>query len=375
MDPQWIVWIKSGGRCAICNRYLLDDNFGTVVPVGENAHIVGRSAAAGSPRGNDPLPVAVRDNPENLVLLCREQHRLIDNPSLTRLFTVEELLDIKRTHEARIHHVTGLEEKRYTAILRLIGKVRGDSPSVPRGSAAAATIEFASRYPFYPLSLNNDGVEIDLQNFSDEGSETYYAAAKAKISEEVSKLNEGIRRGSVNHVSVFAFARIPLLIFLGKIIDDTIPTDLYQFMRSTQNWKWIPSAPIVRFVHAMTRTGSTSDEAILVVNASGTIKESELPSELATLPVFIIQPTCGIIPQPDTIQNNCSLVNFEKTFREFLSFIESSHKSIRRLHLFSAVPLSVAVCIGRCISRDVAPNFSLYELIDSRRICTMRLDK
>jgi len=268
-----------------------------------------------------------------------------------------------------------LEEKRYTAILRLIGKVRGDSPSVPRGSAAAATIEFASRYPFYPLSLNNDGVEIDLQNFSDEGSETYYAAAKAKISEEVSKLNEGIRRGSVNHVSVFAFARIPLLIFLGKIIDDTIPTDLYQFMRSTQNWKWIPSAPIVRFVHAMTRTGSTSDEAILVVNASGTIKESELPSELATLPVFIIQPTCGIIPQPDTIQNNCSLVNFEKTFREFLSFIESSHKSIRRLHLFSAVPLSVAVCIGRCISRDVAPNFSLYELIDSRRICTMRLDK
>lgn len=375
MDAQGIVWVRSGGRCAICNRYLLDADFGTVVPVGENAHIVGRSTAAGSPRGSDPLPVADRDNPENLVLLCREQHRLIDNPALTQFFTVEELRAIKRNHEARIHHVTGLEEKRYTAILRLIGKVRGDSPSIPRGNAAAATIENASRFPFYPLSLNNDGVEIDLQNFADEGSETYYAAAKAKISEEVSKLNEGIQRGSVNHVSVFAFARIPLLIFLGKAIDDTIPTDLYQFMRSTQNWKWISSAPIVAFSHGMTRPGSTSDEAILVVNASGTIKENELPSELAAFPVFQIQPTGGVIPQPDTIQNHSSLKSFEKTFREFLSSIESSHKSIRRLHLFSAVPLSVAVCIGRCISRDVAPNFSLYELIGNGRVCTMKIDK
>lgn len=375
MNAQEIVWVRSGGRCAICNRYLLDNNFGTVVPVGENAHIVGRSTAAGSPRGSDPLPVADRDNPENLVLLCREQHRIIDNPNLTQLFTVEELRIIKRTHETRIHHVTGLEEKRYTAILRLIGKVRGDSPSIPRGNAAAATIDFASRYPFYPLSLNNDGVEIDLQNFAGEGSETYYAAAKAKILEEVSRLNEGIRRGSVNHVSVFAFARIPLLIFLGKAVDDTIPTDLYQFMRSTQNWKWVPTAPIVDFSHTMTRPGSCSDEAILVVNASGSIKENELPSELETLPVFSIQPTGGIIPQPDTIQNHSSLENFEKTFRDFLSSVELLHKPIRRLHLFSAVPLSVAVCMGRCISRDVAPDFSLYELIDNRRVCTLRIDK
>lgn len=89
MDEKTLVWIRSGGRFAICNSYLLKTDYGGVVPVGENAHIVGQSDGKKSPRGDDPLPHEERDQAENLVLLCREQHKTIDRKRPRELFTIE----------------------------------------------------------------------------------------------------------------------------------------------------------------------------------------------------------------------------------------------------------------------------------------------
>jgi hypothetical protein len=44
------VWVRCGGRCAICNRYLLDGGMtGRTLRLGELAHIVGRHNSALSP--------------------------------------------------------------------------------------------------------------------------------------------------------------------------------------------------------------------------------------------------------------------------------------------------------------------------------------
>lgn len=37
------VWVRSGGRCAVCNRYLLDGALANkTIRLGELAHIVGQ---------------------------------------------------------------------------------------------------------------------------------------------------------------------------------------------------------------------------------------------------------------------------------------------------------------------------------------------
>src|SRR4051794_18801667 len=67
------LWVRSGGRCAFCNTYLLEDEFtGQVYKFGEMAHNVGRSESDRSPRGLDPLPLAERNKAENLLLLCEK---------------------------------------------------------------------------------------------------------------------------------------------------------------------------------------------------------------------------------------------------------------------------------------------------------------
>jgi len=373
MDSKTIVWIKSGGRCAICNRYLLNENFGDVVPVGENAHIVGKSTEPGSPRGDAPLAESERDNPENLVLLCREQHKIVDKKILLPLFSVKELTQIKERHEARIYHLTELDGTRETAVIRFLAKVRGSVVSINRSEAAKATVASENRFPFYPISPTKDGVEIDCQNFANEGSETYYAAAKEMISEEIKIFYEAVRKATIKHISVFAFARVPLLVYLGKVLDDTVSISVYQRHRQTEDWLWNNNTPTIDFQVSSKKEIKAATEAVLMVNVSGTVNLDEIPSELGNFPVFSIDPA-GDVPYTDTIRNQASLKNFENLFRKFLGQLEQTNKQIQRLHLFLAVPVSVAVTIGRVVNLDVSPNLTLYEIVDQKRIPTMILD-
>ncbi len=46
------VWVRSEGRCAICNRHRVDGALANkTIRLGELAHIVGQQNTAGSPRG------------------------------------------------------------------------------------------------------------------------------------------------------------------------------------------------------------------------------------------------------------------------------------------------------------------------------------
>ena len=68
-----------GGRCEICNKYLLEDEF-TAQPVKPRRARAQRRPPEepGSPRGLADLPIDERNKAENLLLLCGDHHRVID---------------------------------------------------------------------------------------------------------------------------------------------------------------------------------------------------------------------------------------------------------------------------------------------------------
>ena len=373
MDVDTIVWVRCGGRCAICNKYLLDDTLGAVVSVGENAHIVGREKTAKSPRGHHDLPLEERNKPENLVLLCRDQHKSIDNKNNVQLYTVEQLHEIKRRHEEWIRRVTEMRDAESTAVLRVIGDVRGQPVDVDRRAIASAVIAHG-RHPKYPFSCFGDGMEIDLRQLPDEGSDQYYATARRKIDIEIDKFAEGIRTGRVDHVSLFAFARLPILIYLGHRLDDTFSVDIYQRHRATESWVWDESSPAVDFRNHLPAVGQDQEEAVLVVNASGTVQQDELPDALKHLPVLLVEPV-DHVADPDVARNSETRSNFERSLRELLASLERDAKQLKTLHLFAAVPVSLACTIGRVVNTDVAPKLVVYELVDGERRPAMEIGR
>ncbi|WP_374775007.1 SAVED domain-containing protein [Streptomyces sp. NBC_01310] len=381
------VWVRSGGRCVLCNTYLLDGPMsGRTVRLGEIAHIVGQSTHERSPRGADPLGEELRDEADNLMLLCAQEHTEIDAKATQDVFTVTWLRELKQEHEDRIRHLTGLGPSRATTVVRMVGPIHGKAVELSRQTAASA-VTARHRFPLFLESYSRHGVEIDLQHTPGEeetafedalsaaaASRSYYQQAVQVIDGVIkSRLRPGVERGSVQHVSVFGFARLPLLVYLGSRLDDTVPTDVYQRHRPEQSWVWpAETGPGTEFTVRAAGGRPVSDEAVLIMNVSGSIGTSEVPKELADLRRYEIGPV-GAVTCPDILRQHASLQHLENTVRDFLARLESEAKTLKRLHVLPAIPLSAAVALGRAHHPQVHPQLVIYERLAGRYVPTLEV--
>lgn len=370
------VWVRSGGRCAICNRYLLEGDLGaSELTFGEMAHIVGQQASERSPRGLEDLDSSERDNADNIVLLCDDEHDEIDKPGSREKFSVDFLRQLKREHEERIQHVTGLAGDRRSTVLRMIGVLRGDAVEVDRDMVSTAVIGDGNRFPKFSLAYDRQSIEIDLRHCAGEDLATpeYYTAATAIIDEVISqKLREGIVSEEISHLSVFAFARLPLLVYLGSKLDDTVPTEIYQRHRASETWNWPDIEADAAFDIRIPVATPGVDEGVLVINVSGSIQHNELPDALVNLPYFELLVT-GVTPSPDVLRGAVALTSFASICRRLLAEIEATHKQIRLLHVFAAIPLSAGVAFGRVFDPSVHPSVLIYDRSDSGYRAALRI--
>lgn len=160
------------------------------------------------------------------MLLCAQEHTEIDAKATQDVFTVTWLHGLKQEHEDRIKHVTGMSPSRATTVVRMMGPVHGKAVELSRQTAASA-VTARHRFPLFLESYSRHGVEIDLRHTPGEegtasgdplsagaASRTYYRQAVQVIDEVIRhQLRPGVERGSVQHVSVFGFARLPLLVY------------------------------------------------------------------------------------------------------------------------------------------------------------------
>jgi hypothetical protein len=371
----------------LCNAYLLEGAMsGRTLALGEVAHIVGQSTDPRSPRGGDLLEKALRDEADNLMLLCAQQHMEIDAKATLDVFTVEWLRRVKQEHEDRVRHLTALGPERATTVVRMVGSVHGNAVELSRGTAADA-VTAGRRFPLYLESYTRHGVEIDLRHTpgeqaaaawdaesAAEASRHYYRQATKVIDDVVrNRLRPGIERESVQHVSVFGFARLPLLVYLGSVLDDTVPTDIYQRHRHEQSWVWpAESGPVTEFAAHPVQAGADGDEAVVVVNISGIIAPSEVPRELSALRRYEVSPV-GTHAGPDVLRCQASLRQLEETLRTLLARLEREAKSLRRLHVLPAVPLSAAIALGRAHHPQVHPQLVIYERLAGSYVPTLEV--
>ena len=90
------LWAKSGNRCAICKQELFLPNINNKdFNVGEECHIV--SSQINGPRYINNYQNY--DSYNNLILLCRNHHKEIDDKSNISIYSIEKLHQIKDKHE------------------------------------------------------------------------------------------------------------------------------------------------------------------------------------------------------------------------------------------------------------------------------------
>lgn len=93
-----MLWGRSANLCAFpgCRKSLVEDETKTDNPsiVGDECHIVAKELDG--PRGNPSLSYEGLDKYDNLILLCKIHHKIIDDQPNT--YTVEKLKEMKEQH-------------------------------------------------------------------------------------------------------------------------------------------------------------------------------------------------------------------------------------------------------------------------------------
>lgn len=375
-EPDKIkLWVRSGGRCAICNKYLLDLTYD--VSIGEMAHIIGWSKAEKSPRGGADLPIEDRNIVDNLILLCADHHKIADTKALLEEFTIERLMKHKADHEQRVHHLTGLKLDSESVVLRMLGGIRGATVEVSKEHARNVVFQSEQRYAMFLDSFDKHGIEIDLNSLPDPENnwEAYWSIGKGIIDKSLLPLIQGVEKGQVRHLSVFAMSRIPLLVYLGFKLDDKIPTTLYQKHRGEQEtWLWSDQVQQETFEVNQLAKNTTSNVA-LILSLSGTIDIASLPQEiLQSCNIYELRPV-ETTPNRNILRNRSSYENFTKTYHHFLSQLEIDHKTCITIHLFPAIPITGAIACGRGLMRDAQPSITVYDLSEAKYIPAITLNQ
>lgn len=101
------LWSKSGNRCAICHIELITSRQNGSYNIGEECHII--SEKTNGPRYKEG--VKDYDTYDNLVLLCRNHHKEIDDPANLAKYSEKSLIEIKKKHEEWVRQKL-LEDRR-----------------------------------------------------------------------------------------------------------------------------------------------------------------------------------------------------------------------------------------------------------------------
>jgi 5-methylcytosine-specific restriction endonuclease McrA len=359
------IWARSAGRCTICNRRLLGNSrsFLHSVTAAELAHNVGATDDKKSPRSKAATLGMDRESEENLLLLCHDCHRIIDDQDHIPFFPPEKLRAIKAAHEKRIEMATAQGGLTRTAVIRVGSNIRSNY-SIASQQQVAETL-FALNYIGLVESQWSGDFTCNISGHA--GGKGYWQGGEQQIDDTLLRVKQAVERHDIEHISVFPFAPIPLLVYLGAHLDDKVTTRIFQKHRGQNSgWAWEPGDPI-DFISEIDDTGDAATEVVLVCEVSSSIDPDKIPSNLQRFPRYVLRPV-GHTPSPTLITCEQSLTNFALAWRNLLADVEANYPSSTRWHVIASVPISVAVELGRSFMREAQPAVDVYERDGDRYI-------
>ncbi len=250
--------------------------------------------------------------------------------------------------------MTGLAPDLRTVVVQLKACINGDAVEIPLTDVTGAV---APRYP-----ADRRGHVIDITPFHDEGSS--FGAARMEVRRRIERLYEpGMDADKVRHISVFALAPIPMLVYLGARLSNKIPVDLYQRHRDTKDWAWKHDGDPVNYMIRTVREGRDASKVAVVLPLSGAISRDRLPASIDDNFTVYELALDGRAPSTDFLRRRDDLIRFESVYRELLASIELRHPRVELIHLFPAVPAPVAIACGHHLLQKVHPPLLVYDFV------------
>ena len=335
---KFILWGLSAGRCQYkgCNEFLGSD------PVTKGkynmayiAHIV--ATAPGGPRGDKKRSPLLEDELSNLMILCDKHHRLIDVEDVAG-HSESVLHGMKSSHEERIQNVAGTVLNAETQLVLFGANIGQQAALLTEAEAKLAVIP--DRYP------NSQVTKIGLLNSQSTDDEEHYWKSESKnlVRHFEKSVHPLIAEQSDLHISFFGIAPQPLLIKAGTLLGDIRHCDVFQKQREhTPTWSWPAVGDPLDF--NIESPDEVNGPVALVFSISATVTDTRVENVLGDkLSIWRVSIES---PNNDCVRSVATLEKFRKTIRSLLDQIKKRHGESETIHVFPAMPVSLAVEFGR----------------------------
>jgi hypothetical protein len=349
-----ILWGRAAGRCqyAGCNALLIGDQISGAANASKAyiGHIVADSPDG--PRGDPVLSAQLAQDPDNLMLVCDAHHRIFDR-ELVAEHTVEVLRTMKRQHETRIRIVTDIDHDRGSHVIRYAARIGTNESPVAEGDLKSSMLPHS--YPIYGGWIDLDLATLDLPDHEPEYWPTHIRNLRSGFNE---RIRGRMERGEIRRLTVFALAPIPLLIELGRLLSDISAAQVRQLLRNPKGWKWDTQSAPVHFSLVRSHRASAAAVALKLEISASIVDEratNVLGMDTAIWSISAADAHNDIVRRPEDV------AAFAKLFRRTLDDIKVVHGENATVHVFPAVPVSIAVEAGRSWQPKAHPSLAIYD--------------
>jgi hypothetical protein len=334
------LWARAAGRCQFngCNRLLYKSPVTQErVNISEKAHIYSFSPAGPRGRGPHARNATHLNDVRNLMLVCHECHKTIDQDKNGDRYSANLLKKWKALHEARIVVVTGISPTKKSHVV-LFGAKIGEQKSALQFDEAVEAM-FPNRFP-----AEERAVELSMLCEHEDSLEKYWPTESDNLRSAFERyVTPLINEDKACHFSVFGFAPQPLLILLGSLITDKIPTEVYQLHREPRTWQWQPHPS--EFEFHVKNPQQAKENPVLIISLSTPIHHDRILATAGPNP-SIWELTIDE-PHNDFLKSEAQLGMFREKIRKLMASIASAHGNETHLKIFPAMPVACAVELGR----------------------------
>ena len=352
---KMIAWGRAAGRCQFpnCNKRLDQDLISGNLSANRAyvAHIV--AAAPNGVRGDPMNSTRYADDPDNLMLLCDVHHREVDDPKKEDIYTVDVLRNMKRRHEERIDRLLSIRSAKSSTILQVSSPIGDNETAVVFDDCAEAVAA-------QNALANNRPIEFKLRGMRHKDSDPdYYMTEIGKLRQRFdSDIRWRFEDGSIEHLSVFALAPIPILVELGRLISDISDATIFMRHREPEpRWMWPNDGQRLQF--DLGKPETRHRKVALKLSVSAAISDQRVVAAMDP-DISIWEIRSGVLGT-SVLRNHSDLSQFRVLAGRALDLIKEQHGEEVELSIFPAVPPAIAVEFGRIWQPKAHPSFAIYD--------------
>jgi len=289
------------------------------------------------PRADSNYTNLMKNDITNLILLCPECHKLIDdNPNK---YTKEMLIEMKQNRESNIQRAINMAGNKQAHVVLYRAPIGKKLPTIDENKISEAIWG-----KWFPAQKNPINLNPNNSSISDDENLYWQNELRQLELNYSNKIKPLLENNEIKTILLFGIAPQPLLVKLGSIFNDIYQVEVYQKHREPNSWKW-EEDNLIKDNYEITTTNDNYENIVLNLSLSCSIDNERIYSVLGrNTTIYTLSHQNS---NNDYIKCKSQLIELRKIFRLLFDKIKSETNQKAVLHVFMACPVSAAIEFGR----------------------------